>query len=295
MTAATGLIPPIATPLQDGKLDVASLDRMLEDIAPHVSGVLVGGGVGEVPSLSLDERLELIALTARRLPSNLLLAVSIADNSFVHNQRLAVAAAEAGAGLLVAACPNYYANDVSMMQGYFAGLSEVVTLDLCLYDNPTSSHTRLSPCDIAAIAEAAPRLTHVKVTDVSIGKVAALKETTSMTVCAGEDAVLWDQSIEADAAMVALPLLFPEEAAAFWSAIERGDLGAAEVCYRDVAPFLHAALGASDYVQVIKTVLHHRGVITSPEVRLPLLPLPPRRRAEVIRAYEAGTGMRAPT
>ena len=35
MTAATGLIPPIATPLQDGKLDIESLDRMLEDIGPR--------------------------------------------------------------------------------------------------------------------------------------------------------------------------------------------------------------------------------------------------------------------
>ena len=295
MTRATGLIPPIPTPLQDGKLDVASLHRMLEEILPHVSGVLVGGGVGEVPSLSLDERLELIGMTARRLPPDRLLVASIADNSFIHSRRLADAAAEAGAGLLVVACPNYYANDVPMLREYFAALSEVVALDLCLYDNPVSSHTRLSPLDIATIAAAAPRLTHVKVTDVSIGKVAALKETTSLTVCAGEDAVLWDQIRDCDAAMVALPLLYPEKAAALWDAVERGDLAVAETCYRGLAPFLHAALGSADYVQVIKAVLHHRGLIASPEVRLPLLALAQRRLAEVIRAYEAGGGARAET
>ena len=149
--------------------------------------------------------------------------------------------------------------------------------------------------DIATIAAAAPRLTHVKVTDVSIGKVAALKETTSLTVCAGEDAVLWDQIRDCDAAMVALPLLFPEKAAALWDAVERGDLAVAETCYRGLAPFLHAALGSADYVQVIKAVLHHRGLIASPEVRLPLLALAQRRLAEVIRAYEAGGGAQAET
>jgi len=289
VTRATGLIPPISSPLLDGRLDVLSLDRLLDDIAPHVSGVLVGGGVGESPSLSLDERLELIALTARRLPSDLLLAVSIADNSLGHSWRLAEAAAEAGAGLLVAACPNYYPNDMAMLLEYFAALSDLVSLDLCLYDNPLSSHTRLSTADIAAIDAAVPRLTHVKVTDPAIGKVAALKESTALTVHAGEDGVLWDQIRDADGAMIALPLLFPQDAAALWSAIGAGDLAAAEAAYRKVAPFLHAALGAADYVQVIKAVLHHRGVIAAPDVRLPLVALPRRRLAEVIGAYEAGT------
>ena len=45
---------------------------------------------------------------------------------------------------------------------------------------------------------------------------------------------------------------------------------------------LHSSLGAADYVGVIKAVLHHRGVIESAEVRLPLVALPAARTAEVI-------------
>ena len=56
--------------------------------------------------------------------------------------------------------------------------------------------------------------------------------------------------------------------------------------YARVAPFLHSALGASDYVSVIKAVLEQRGVIGSAEVRLPLVGLSERRTAEVIAALE---------
>jgi dihydrodipicolinate synthase/N-acetylneuraminate lyase len=87
--------------------------------------------------------------------------------------------------------------------------------------------------------------------------------------------------------MVALPMIAPEIAASMWSAYESGAMDDAFAAYARAAPFLHSSLGAADYVAVIKTVLHHRGVIESAEVRLPLVALPAARRAEVIGALAA--------
>lgn len=286
MTRVTGLIPPIPTPLTRSQLDLRSLERVIEDISPHVSGVLVGGGVGEVASLSIEERVSLFGAVRGMLPDDLSLVVSIADNSLEHTRRLAAAAGEAGASLVVASCPGYYANDIGMLEAYFSAVSAFTPIGLCLYDNPSASHTTLSVADIASLAAAVPRMTHVKVTDLSPGKVTALKEATDLTVCAGDDAVLWDQIHDADAVMVAAPLIYPEECAGLWNAVSGGDTESARASYRELAPFLHAALGSADYVAVIKAVLQHRGVIHSSEVRLPLQGLPERRLAAVIDAYE---------
>jgi dihydrodipicolinate synthase/N-acetylneuraminate lyase len=126
-------------------------------------------------------------------------------------------------------------------------------------------------------------VTHIKVTDTAIDKVAALRQATDLVICAGDDAVLWNQlSRGVDAAMVALPLIAPEIASTMWSAYERGAADEAFSAYTRAAPFLHSSLGAPDYVGVIKTVLHQRGVIASAEVRLPLVALPPERTAEVL-------------
>jgi len=79
-------------------------------------------------------------------------------------------------------------------------------------------------------------------------------------------------------------MIYPEESRALWAALRDGRPDDAAALYRPVSHFLHVALGASDYVQVIKAVLHARGVIRSAEVRVPLCPLDAERQAEVLAA-----------
>lgn len=287
MSRVTGLVPPIATPFSGGRLDLGSLHKMLDDLAGHVSGILVGGSVGEVSSLTVDERIELMREVAAHVGDDLDLAVSISDNSILNTRRLAAEAAGLGATLLVVAVPNYFTNNMSMLEEYFGAIAADVQLDICIYDNPAANHTQLSVNDIRRLAASTPRLTHVKVTDTAIDKVRLLREATSLVIHAGDDAVLWNQLARgADGAMVALPMIYPELASAVWSAFERNDAAAALEAYRQAALFIHIALGAADYVSVIKTVLHHRGIIASPEVRVPLLPVNERRRQEVLAALE---------
>ena len=285
MTRLTGFVPPIATPFRDGALDLGSLARLMDHLVEHVSGYLVGGSVGEVPSLTLDERATLTRTAAGLRPSGHFLAVSVSDNAVGNTRVLSEVAGEVGADVLMLSCPNYYANDLQMLIRYFAAVGEFASADICLYDNPLASHTMLSVADIKAIADAVPRVTHIKVTDTAIGKVASLREATDLVLCAGDDAVLWNQLTGGvDAAMVALPMIAPEIAARLWSAYERRAMDDAFAAYAQVAPFLHSSLGAADYVGVIKAVLRHRSVIESAELRLPLVALRAAREAEVIAA-----------
>jgi 4-hydroxy-tetrahydrodipicolinate synthase len=285
VTRLTGLVPPIATPLRDGSLDLPSFARQIDYLAAHVSGYLVGGSVGEVPSLTLDERVSLMREAARCRPAGHSLAVSVSDNSIVNSRRLSEIAGEVGADALMLSCPNYFANSLDMLIEYFGAVGEFADADICLYDNPLASHTVLSVADIASIAQAVPRVTHVKVTDTAIDKVAELRAATDLVILAGDDAVLWNQLVRGvDGAMVALPMIAPEAAAELWSACARGAFDDAFAVYARVAPFLHSALGAPDYVAVIKTVLHYRGVIASAELRLPLGALSPARTADVLAA-----------
>lgn len=281
----TGFLPPIATPLLDGRLDLDSLRRELDYLADHVAGYLVGGSVGEVASLTVEERETLMRACAAHVDGDRALAVSISDNSIEVSRRLASVAGEVGAELVVVSCPNYYANSREMLVEYFGAVAEFAPADICLYDNPYASHTPLSVETVSALAEAVPRLTHVKVTDTAVEKVAALRESTRLVVHAGDDVVLWHQlSRGAEGAMVALPMVFPERASSLWAALQAGDRAAAFAAYAETTTFLQLALGASDFVASIKTVLHHRGVIASPEVRLPLVPPTKRRRDEFVAA-----------
>ncbi len=115
MTRLTGFVPPIATPFRDGALDLGSLARLMDHLAEHVSGYLVGGSVGEVPSLTLDERATLMRTAAGLRPSGHFLAVSVSDNAVGNTRVLSEVAGEVGADVLMLSCPNYYANDLQML------------------------------------------------------------------------------------------------------------------------------------------------------------------------------------
>jgi 4-hydroxy-tetrahydrodipicolinate synthase len=282
----TGLLPPIATPFRDGAVDLDSLRRLLDDLSDHVSGVLVGGSVGEAASLTIEERITVMREVDRGLDrERQFLAVSISDNSIEYSRELAHAAGEINADVVMVSCPNYFTNDGPMLEAYFAAVSDFAPCDICLYDNPMASHTTLSIQDIVRLTVAAPRLTHVKVTDTSVDKVAALRDATDLQILAGDDAVLWHQLTRgADGGMVALPMIYPDRASRIWAAFAEGDLESAFNEYRLVTTFIHCGLGAPDYVPVIKAVLHARGVIASAETRLPNVGLSTRRLSEVLGA-----------
>jgi len=285
LTDLTGFIPPIATPMKDGKIDRDGLDRQLDDILDHVSGVLVGGSVGEIVSLTVEERIELLRWVAERVDERHSLCFSIADNSLENTRRLADGAREADIDLLLVSAPNYFSLDVGMLEAYLAEVSDLAPADLCLYDNPAATHMQLTVADITRLGAAVERLTHVKVTDLSLGKVAALRKESELGVFAGDDAVLWSQLVEgAQGAMVALPMICPARTARFWRAFAAGDHELAFAEYAPAAVFIHAALGATDYVAVIKAAMEARGVLDSDAVRLPLTGLDPDRRAEVERS-----------
>lgn len=292
--AVTGLVPPIPTPLRDGQLDATSLRRLVRSLAPYVNGYLVGGSVGEHPSLTVEERLASLQIVAASKERHHKLVASIGDNALPNVRRLAEGAVACAADLLMLSVPNYFTNTRAGLIAYLRAVASFSDQDLCLYDNPIASHTTLSVEDVVALAEAEPKLTHIKVTDLALDKVAALRERTDLTVHCGDDAVLWGQLARgAQGAMVALPLFYPSLAASIWAAAQRGPLAEAARVYQPASHFIHVALGAPDYVAVLKTVLAAQHVIASDEVRLPLLSLDSRRRAEVLAALDAAFAITA--
>jgi 4-hydroxy-tetrahydrodipicolinate synthase len=282
----TGIVPPIPTPFRDGRLDLDSLRHELDYLMPSVAGYLVGGSTGEYSSLSMDEREQVIRTVSMHTNGERALVVSITDNSVEHSRRLSELGGEVGADLLILSCPNYYPNDRAMLETYFAAVTDFSSADLCLYDNPVASGTQLSIEDIVAISSASPRLSHIKVTDTTIGKVMAIAASTSLVILAGDDSVLWHHlTTGAAGIMTAIPMIYPERTAAMWSALSAGDIEVAYEEYGQLTHFIHSSLSGLDYPGVVKVVLHEQGVLASPEVRVPLVELSPARHAEVLASF----------
>ena len=283
--AVSGFLPPIVTPLLDGRVDHDSLKRELDELSGSVAGYLVGGSLGEATSLTFEERTAVMETVAHFSGQEHTLVFSVGDNSVETSRRLIERADELDADLLIAGCPGYYENTDAMVYKYFETLAGMTSTELCLYDNPSASNTSLGVETIAELAARVPTLTHIKVTDTALGKVEALGARTGLTILAGDDSVLWHQLVGgAVGGMVGLPMIFPQRCARFWEAFSAGSEDEALAEYRAMSHFIHISLGAPDYVGVIKAVLHDRGVIASSESRVPLLSLSSARHSAVLAA-----------
>lgn len=138
-----GIIPPMVTPLLDGKaLDVEGLERLVEHILDGgANGLFVLGTTGEAPSLDHPVQRDVVTRVCRLAGGRAPVLVGITDTSFVESIRLARHAATAGAAAVVLAPPHYFPLDQSDLALYVERICRESPLPLFLYNMP--SHTKI--------------------------------------------------------------------------------------------------------------------------------------------------------
>ncbi|GHG56009.1 dihydrodipicolinate synthase family protein [Flavimobilis marinus] len=142
----TGIIPPVATPLNaDGTVDHASLERLVEHlVSAGVHGLFALGSTGETAYLTDDERVAVVhtiaSANAGRVP---IIAGSIDLTSariLAGAQRLVAAGADA----IVTTAAVYAINDATETADHFRRIAAGIDVPLYAYDVPVRVHSKLS-------------------------------------------------------------------------------------------------------------------------------------------------------
>lgn len=147
-----GIIPPMITPTDDGTVDVdrlATFTRTLVDAG--VDGLLPVGSVGEFPSLSPDQRAQVIETVVDHAGDRPVIA-GCGDTSVrgVSRQLDRAAAAGADAGLVVT--PYYFSASQKGVARFYRAVAEASSLPIFLYDIPSFTGISLSTETVASLA-----------------------------------------------------------------------------------------------------------------------------------------------
>lgn len=136
---ARGVIPPIVTPLlQDRKLDIGGLERLVEHVlGGGVHALFLLGTTGESTDLAYDLRRNLVARTCRQVGGRVPVLVGITDTVLDESVRMAEWAAEHGADAVVAAPPYYFAAGQPELLSHYMKLADALPLPLYLYNMPS--------------------------------------------------------------------------------------------------------------------------------------------------------------
>lgn len=131
----------MVTPVtEDGMLDVPAIERIIEFFAQNNVAPLLMGTTGEGNSVSASDGLLMVETAVKASKGRILIYAGLTGNCFAEQLRQAEAYTKAGADVIVATLPSYYALTDEQMYGYYKTLADSITGPLMLYNILATTH-----------------------------------------------------------------------------------------------------------------------------------------------------------
>ena len=139
-----GVVVPMVTPVtEQGQLDVAAVERIIAFFGNNQVSPLLMGTTGEGNSVSSADGLLLVETAVkanRQLSTPITIYAGLTGNCFAEQLRQADAYLKAGADVIVATLPTYYALTEQQMYVYYKLLADSITGPLMLYNILATTH-----------------------------------------------------------------------------------------------------------------------------------------------------------
>jgi 4-hydroxy-tetrahydrodipicolinate synthase len=276
-TRYRGLWLPLVTPFRDGRLDEASLRRLVGAYAGRVDGLVLGATTGEGMALSTEEMRLVVLWAAEALEragraTPILLGLAGAATAGVV-QAMQAMEGWAGDGFLVST-PHYVRPSQDGLRRHFEAIADGTGKDLLVYNIPYRTGVNLANDTLLRLAER-PNIAGVKdcCTDAAQTRDLIARRPAGFAVLAGEDGGLAPSlRAGADGGITASAHVDPEGFRQFGMLAAQGRWLEADAAWDELAT-LAALLFAEPNPAPIKHCLWRMGLIDSPELRLPMTPV----------------------
>jgi 4-hydroxy-tetrahydrodipicolinate synthase len=283
-----GTFTALVTPFRNGGIDVAAFEKLIENqIAAGISGIVAVGTTGESPTLSHEERQDLIRLavaTAKKRCQVLAGTGSNATQNAVADTKMAEKLGADGA-LLVA--PYYNKPSQEGLFRHFKAIADATALPIMLYNIPGRCGVDIASDTVKRLAKECRNIVTIKEASGSVERVSELhaRLPESFTILSGDDSLtLPFMSVGAVGVVSVASNLFPAEVCALVRAYECGDAKLALNLHRKMFPLFKDLFIEPNPVPV-KTALGWRGAMSG-EVRLPLCEMSESNQARLRKTLE---------
>ncbi len=257
-----------------------------------VSGIILGGTLGEASTLTYEEKKTLIKETVKIVQDAVPVIINIAEQTTKGAVHAAEVAEECGAkGLMMLPPMRYKANDYETVT-YFQEVANSTSLPIMIYNNPIDYGIEVT-LDMFEELLKCENITAVKESTRDISNVTRIKSRFGdrLKVLTGVDTLgLESILMGADGWVAGLVCAFPAETCAIYELAKAGRIKAALEIYRWFLPLLELDINPQ-LVQNIKMAEVATGIGTE-RVRAPRLPLIGDERKRVERIISKGMASR---
>jgi len=268
-----GTFTALVTPFRDSSIDVSAFEELIEaQINAGITGVVAVGTTGESPTLSGDERAQVIRLAVARANKRCLVLAGTGSNSTHHAIAETRTAEKLGVDAALLVAPYYNKPSQEGLFRHFKAIADGTSLPIMLYNIPGRCSVDILPETVERLAKECRNIVSIKEASGSVERVGELRRRLpeAFTILSGDDSLTLPFMAVGAAGVVSVASnLFPSEVCALVRTCGAGDLKAAERLHRKFLPLFKDLFIEPNPVPV-KTALGWRGAM-SPEVRLPLV------------------------
>jgi 4-hydroxy-tetrahydrodipicolinate synthase len=267
-----GTFTALVTPFRNGDVDLAAFEKLIEaQIAAGITGLVAVGTTGESPTLTHDEKEEVIRRTVKIANKRCKVLAGTGSNSTRHAIEATKSAEAAGVDGALLVAPYYNKPSQEGLFRHFKAIAEASSLPIVLYNIPGRCSVDISADTVVRLAQACRTIVSIKEASGSVERVGELRRRLpeDFTILSGDDSLtLPFMSIGAAGVVSVASNLLPAEVCSLVRACASGDLNTAQTLQRELMPLFKDLFIEPNPVPV-KTALGWRGVMSG-AVRLPL-------------------------
>lgn len=287
-----GCIVALVTPMKtDKSIDFEALDALIEwQIVEGVQGILILGTTGESPTISAEEREQIILRSVEKVQKRVPLLVGTGSYDTETTIKLTQQAMELGANGVVLVSPYYNKPTQEGLYQHFKAVSEAAAIPQILYNIPGRTGSELMPETVARLAKI-PNIVAIKQSSDSLQRLVDLLMLceNSMDILSGDDSLTIPYLLVGAKGLISVTAnVAPKAVVALCKALESGNRSLAFKLNRQLMD-LNKVLFVETNPIPVKWLLKDMGKIEG-GIRLPLTELSEGYREKVRGVFAEFTG-----
>src|SRR5213596_1588365 len=170
-----GTFTALVTPFRDGAIDASAFEKLIEaQIAAGIAGIVAVGTTGESPTLSHEEREQVIRLAVTIANKRCQVLAGTGSNATHHAVSDTIMAEKLGVDGALLVAPYYNKPSQEGLFRHFKAIADATSLPIMLYNIPGRCSVDIGPDTVVGLAESCRNIVAIKEASGSIERVGEL-------------------------------------------------------------------------------------------------------------------------
>lgn len=287
-----GLYTALITPFTDeDQLDVEGLSLLIQNqLQANVDGIVVLGSTGEAPSLTENEKKQVIQIAKTKCEGKTALIVGTGSYSTKQTIENTLKAENSGADAALIVTPYYNRPTQEGLYLHFKTIAEASNIPIIIYNVPGRTGQNLQTETLKRLLNI-PSIKGIKEASGNISQINEVislvkSERPDFSVLSGDDALtLPSMALGGDGVVSVISNIFPNEVKSLVDRMYTGDLFSARAIHNDLMPYMKMAFLETNPIPI--KAIHKLMQLPGGKCRLPLCELTEENKQKIENGLKA--------